>query len=248
MQINTYIYGTSFYHKFDIRAKLLFTLLISISVFFCQRVFVLTAVAFLFIAVSIVSVGVKETWFGFKRLALILFFLFLFAPLQKRASVEGIYIGSFKLVTYASLLTSYLVAMRFISISYAFMLLIETEKSERIIDAFEWYKLPGNVSLMLSLVLRYIPYIGSMYEEIRLSMSLRLKEGKRGYPIFPTIIALTVASIKMIPQTASSLEERGYGSGEAIKRNRFNKSKSLLIDFAICIILPLFILLGGRVW
>lgn len=248
MQINTYIYGTSFYHRFDIRAKLLFTLLMSIAVFFCQRPFVLLAVALSFVLLSIVSVGAKETWLGFKRLALILLFLFLFAPLQKRASIEGIYIGSFKLVTFESLLMSYMVAMRFISISYAFMLLIETEKSERIIDAFEWYKLPVNVSLMLSLVLRYIPYIGSMYEEIRLSMSLRLKEGKRGYPIFPTIIALTVASIKMIPQTASSLEERGYGAGEALKRNRFAKSRLLLIEFIISTILPVIVLLGGRVW
>lgn len=247
MQINTYIYGTSFYHKFDIRAKLLFTLLISISAFFVSNPFFLLFLALAFVVVSMLSVGAKESFLCFKRLSLILLFLFLFSPLQNRSSVEGIYISSFKLVTYDALMTSYRVAMRFIAISYAFMLLIETEKSERIIDAFEWYKLPENVSLMLSLVLRYIPYIGSMYEDIRLSMSLRLKEGKRGYPIFPTIIALTVASIKMIPQTASSLEERGYGSKSAIKRRRFGRNPYLLIEFIISIILPVIFLFGGRV-
>lgn len=239
MQINMYIYGTSFYHKLDIRAKLLFTLASSFASFFVTSWYGLLLIGFGFVVLSLLSVGVKETWLGFKRLAPILFFLFLLSPLQSRAGEGLLYIGTFKLLTKEGLWTAYKVSMRFIAISYAFMLLIETEQSEKIIQALEWYKLPYNVALMLSLVLRYIPYLGSLYEDIRLSMSLRLKEGKRGYPVMPTITALTVAAIKMIPETAAALEERGFGLKERKAMKKMTFRSSLLLQLLLSVMLPL---------
>ncbi len=239
MQINTYIYGTSLYHKMDIRAKLVFTILISISLFFVNSFYALFPIAFFFVCLSLYSVGLKETLNGFLRLLPVLLFLFLLSPLQSRNSDNAIYIKSFKLVTYDGLRLALRVALRFISVSYAFMLLIETERSERIVIALEWFRLPYNVALTLLLVLRYIPYLGSLYEDIRLSMSLRLKEGKRGYPIMPTITALTVLAIKMIPNTASALEERGFGLKGRKADEKLSFSPSVFTQIVISFILPI---------
>lgn len=245
MQINTYIYGTSLYHRMDIRAKLLFTILISISSFFLNSWQALIALDIFFLLLSFYSVGINETLKGFRRLLPILIFLLLFSPLQNRNGSDGIFINGFKLVTFDGLWTIVRVGARFIMISYAFMLLIETERSEMIISALEWFQLPYNVALMLSLILRYIPYLGSLYEDIRLSMALRLKEGKRGYPIMPTITALTVAAIKMIPNTASALEERGFGleGRKPIKKlaNSFSSFTQILLSLILPIILILFL-------
>lgn len=239
MQINTYIYGLSFYHRFDIRAKLLFSILISISIFFVDRWYGLFVVAVSFIFVSFISVGLKESWNGFKRLIPILFFLVVLSPLQNRDGQALLLLGDFVLVTKDALITVFRVGMRFISISYAYMLLIETERSERIVEALEWFKLPYNIALLFSLVLRFIPYFGSLYEDIRLSMSLRLKEGKRGYPVLPTITALTVSAIKMVPNTASALEERGFGLGLRIGETQFSFSFTIFAEISFSIILPI---------
>lgn len=247
MQINSYIYGTSFFHKYDIRAKIIFTFLISISSFFISLWYWLLFLSLFFILLSLTSIGIKETWRGFERILPILIFLVLLSPLQNRSGIEGIYIGNVKIVSYDGLWTVFSVAMRFISISYAFMLLVETERSEDIIEALLWFHLPYNASLMFSLVLRYIPYFGSLYEDIRLSMSLREKEGKRGYPIMPTITALTVAAIKMIPNTASSLEERGFGRKTRKKANKLPPiSPASFTQIALSFILPITLAFAAR--
>ena len=242
MQINTYIYGNSLYHHFDIRAKLIFSILISIALFFIDTWFILLSLALFFILLSLYSVGIKETWKGFLRLLPILIFLVLLSPLQDRSGEGAYFIKGFKLVTYDGLWTVFRVAMRFISISFAFMLLIETERSEKIISALEWFHPSYKVALMFSLVLRYIPYLGSLYEDIRLSMSLREKEGKRGYPIMPTITALTVAAIKMVPNTASALEERGFGLKSRKPSNKLGITFSSFTQIAISFILPIILL------
>lgn len=240
MQINSYIYGTSLYHRLDIRAKIIFTLLISVAAFFISAWYALLSLAVFFILLSLLSIGIKETWRGFLRLLPILIFLIVLSPLQDRSGIDGIFIKGVKLVTYDGLWTVFRVGMRFIAISYAFMLLVETERSEDMIYALMWFRLPYNAALMFSLTLRYIPYFGSLYEDIRLSMSLRQKEGKRGYPIMPTITALTVAAIKMIPNTASALEERGFGRDT---RRDINKvapiTPFIFTQIAICVILPI---------
>ena len=243
MQINTYIFGTSLYHRMDIRAKLIFTILISISSFFINTWQALIALDIFFLLLSLYSVGIKETSLGFRRLLPILVFLLLFSPLQNRSGSDGIFINGFKLVSFDGLWTIVRVGTRFILISYAFMLLIETERSEMLISALEWFHLPYNVALMLSLTLRYIPYLGSLYEDIRLSMALRLKEGKRGYPIMPTITALTVAAIKMIPNTASALEERGFGLKGRKPIKRLGNTPSSFTQILLSLILPISLVL-----
>ncbi len=239
MSINNYIYGDSFYYRFDIRAKLLFTVLMSIALFTSNSSLISLSAMLAIIVLSIISVKGKETIKGFKRLLPIIIFLFLFSPLYERAGNPLIIIKAFVLITEEGLDHAILASSKFIAISYLFFLLMETERSENIVKGLRFYRLSYNAALTISLVLRYIPYLGSLFEEIRDSMSLRLKENKRGYPIMPTITALTIAAVKMAPELASALEERGFGRSGRKDYRKLKVSKTLFTHLFIGAILPL---------
>lgn len=246
MNVNNYIYGSSFYYHFDIRAKLLFTVLMSIVVFTIKSYVLSIAIALIAILLSLYSVKAKETLRGFRRLFPIIFFLFLFSPLYGREGRPLIVIKSSILLTNEGLIHALLSSSKFIAISYLFFLLMETERSENIVKGLRFYRLSYNAALTISLVLRYIPYLGSLYEEIRDSMSLRLKEKKRGYPIMPTITALTIASVKMAPELASALEERGFGRKERKDYRKLKVSPTLFIHLTIGATLPLLLLIMSK--
>lgn len=239
MSINNYIYGESFYYKFDIRAKLLFTILMSIALFTSNSTVISLSAMLAIVLLSVISVKGKETIRGFRRLLPIILFLCLFSPLYERDGNPLLIINSFVLITKEGLAHAILASSKFIAISYLFFLLMETERSENIVKGLRFYRLSYNAALTISLVLRYIPYLGSLFEEIRDSMSLRLNEGKRGYPIMPTITALTIAAVKMTPELASALEERGFGRAGRKDYRKLKVSKILFTQLFIGAILPL---------
>ena len=242
MQMNTYIYGNSFYYHFDVRAKLFFSVFMSVIIFFIKGWAVSLSVAIIALILSIYTVGLKETFRGFKRILPIIIFLFIFSPLSEREWRPLIEIGSFMLLSAEALLHAVQSASRFISISYIFFLLMETERSENIVKGLRFYHLSYNAAITISLTLRYIPYLGSLYEDIRGSMSLRLRENKRGYPIMPTITALTISAVKMVPELASAMEERGFGLKSRRDYGKLSFSWVSFTHFAISVILPLIFL------
>ncbi len=242
MQMNAYIYGDSFYYHFDVRAKLLFSVFMSVAVFLIRSWILSLSIAILSVLLSVSTVKGKETAKGFRRLIPIIVFLFIFSPLSYRDGTPLIEIGSFMLLSVEAFLHALQSASRFISISYLFFLLMETERSENIVKGLRYYHLSYNAAITISLTLRYIPYLGSLYEDIRGSMSLRLRENKRGYPIMPTITALTISAVKMVPELASAMEERGFGLKSMKEYGRLGFSWSFFTHMAISVILPLSIL------
>ena len=128
-------------------------------------------------------------------------------------------------------------------ISGALMLLLLTERNEDVIKGLRVFRMPYNAALTVSIILRFIPYLGSLFTEIRDSMSLRLEEGKHGYPILPSITALAVAAIKMIPDTAASLEERGFGRRNQRKSIKLPYPEGYLTQWLIGVIIPFSLLL-----
>ena len=239
MNTSSYIYGESFYHKYDIRAKLFFTFLYSILVFFVRSWYGLIAFPLIPFAVFLVSLGGIETWRAIKRILPVIILLFLFLPLQDRGGNPIVGINGFVFVTGEGLYRVCRLASRFIALSLILMLLIETERSENIIRGLRFYRMPYNVALLFSMILRFIPYLGSMFDEIRASMSLRLTEGKRGFPIMPSITAFAVASVRMIPDTAAALEERGFGRKERRDYKGLKTSPKLFTELFLSAILPI---------
>ena len=238
MNTSSYIYGTSFFHRMDARPELLLSVLYSFLVFFVHSWYGLILFAAAPVLSYCFSLGPAETWRGVRRLLPVLVLLFLFLPLQDRSGVPLLAAGDSVLVTAEGLYRVCRLASRFISVSFALMLLIATARSEELVRALRYFHLPYTFSLLLSMILRFIPYLGSLFESISDSMSLRLREGKHGFPVMPSITAFAVAAVRMIPETAAALEERGFGSGKGRGYDRPESSLRLFTELLLSAILP----------
>lgn len=243
MNVSSYIYGTSFYHKFDVRPKLISTLLFSVIAFIMSSWTGFALIFLMPLVIMVLSVGAKETWRCYSRLIPIFILLILFIPLQKRSGLPILSVGGFVVMTEEGLWIIMRIIARLGGISGALMLLLLTERNEDIIKGLRAFRMPYNAALTVSIILRFIPYLGSLFTEIRDSMSLRLEEGKHGYPILPSITALAVAAIKMIPDTAASLEERGFGRRNQRKSIKLPYPEGYLTQWLIGVIIPFSLLL-----
>ena len=195
------------------------------------------------VIIMVISVGRREAWHCYSRLIPLFVIILLFTPLQERGGTPLFSYDGFTIATEEGLYTVLRTISRLGGISGALMLLLLTERNESIIRGLRAFSLPYNAALSASMILRFIPYLGQLFSEIRDSMSLRLEEGKRGYPMIPSITALAVASIRMIPDTAASLEERGFGRAGRIGKEPIERPRFYLIQWLIGVIIPLSLLL-----
>lgn len=243
MNIDSYLEGSSFYHRFDVRPKLLLTLLYIIAVFFLKGVLAPLSGVLVPLAVMLLSLGWAESWRVLKRLVPLTVLIFVLVPFQIRKGESLWTIGGFTVMTREGFYSAYVVVMRIWAISLTLTLLLVTERSADIIRGLRACRLPYNAALAVSLVLRFIPYLGSLFTEIRDSMSLRLTEGKRGYPVMPSITAFIVASLRMIPSTAAALEERGFGRSSRYPDEPLPIPRGYLLQCGASILIPI-ILIG----
>ena len=243
MNVSSYIHGTSFYHRYDVRPKIVSTLLFSVAVFLMSS-WIGFAMAFSIpVLIMLLSVGPRETLRCCMRLLPLFIILLLFIPLQERSGSPLWTVNGVVVITAEGVWTTCRIIARLGGISWMLMLLLLTERNEDIIKGLRAFHLPYNAALAASMILRFIPYLGYLFSEIRDSMSLRLEEGKRGYPILPSITALTVSAIRMIPETAASLEERGFGLGRSNKGSHMVRPSHYFTQWALGVIIPLSLLL-----
>ncbi len=244
MSFSSYIYRKSFYHRLDPRAKLIFTLLITLAILMESSVLKAFCYAFLAILLSISAVGVKESFLNFRRISLLVLFIIIFSPLQQRSGKALVSIGSFMLLSMDGALSSSLILFKFITISYIFSLLLETERLENIIAALRYFRLPYSVSLTVSMTLSFIPTLANRYAEIRDAISLRIGDQKRKESLLAVLTSLIVSAIKLIPETASVLEERGF-SGKCETCYRSLEMNGLIFtEMVLSVIIPLSLIFG----
>ena len=241
MNVSSYVYGRSFYHHFDVRPKLAFTLLFSIVTFMMSSPEGMAAVLLLPLILMLIAAGAKETWRCYLHILPLVIILLLFIPLQERDGVPLLIVHGITVMTEEGLWTVMRIISRLCGVSGILMLLLITERNEDIIRGLRAFHLPYNAAIAVSMILRFIPYLASLFSEIRDSMSLRLEEGKRGYPVLPSITSLVVASIRMIPETAAALEERGFGRRK-LQYEPFEKPQSYSLQWLLGAIIPLSLL------
>ena len=247
MRYDSFIAGNSPYHRFDVRAKIIFTVLMCVSVFFAMPLYLQYTLTVLALILSLSSVGVKTTLKTLSLTLPVVIFMTLFMPLQERSGLPLVSIREFTLITHEGLMTVQVLLNRFITISVLCTLLIQTASSRDILLALRFFRLPYNASLVLSLALRFIPSFASTFSRIRDSQRLRLpnpdenEKGKGGYiSLMPTFTSALVVALKSIGTTAAFLDLRGYGRN--VKRSNFHRLPMGLKQFthlAVSVILPL---------
>ena len=237
MRVGTYIYSKSIIHKMDARAKIIFCILFSVAAVAIKDVWTLFCMFLFSLIASLIAVGIKETVRNYKRLLPLLLCIVLFMPLQERGGEALLMVHSFKLVTFEGFFKALSVALKFMSISIAFSLLLETERQEMLISALRSFGLPYGAALTLSMSLSFIPMLIARFDEIRASMSLRIND-ERGEGFLAVLVAVVVSAVKQIPETAASLEERGFSNSRRTSYRQMEWSFGIFTQILIAAIIP----------
>ena len=111
--------------------------------------------------------------------------------------------------------------IRFTGITAAFSLFFYTTGIDDLMLALQWFRIPYAATLLLTIAIRYIPHMISLYAAVTDAHKLRknwntVSSGKslkgRIKNLFPVLVSVLIQSIKAIPTLAMSLELKGFGS------------------------------------
>ncbi len=246
MNTNTYINGSSFYHKADCRAKFIFTLLLCISIFFSWSVPALFTYVCIALFLSLFSIKLKETFHNIKLILPVIIFMIILLPLQSLKGEPLLSLGTFTLVSDVGLHNLLTVSARFSFVSLITALLLQTSTNTELLLTLRFFRLPYNAALVISLALRFIPSLASVFSDIKESQSLRLPnpedgEGKQNRlkKILPSLTSVMVYAIKSIPVTASALELRGFsGKGRRSNYHTLKWNGFIFTQILLSVIIP----------
>ena len=251
MQINTYVASSSLYHRFDVRAKIIFTILMCILLFFDMPLKMHYILTLLVTLLSLNSVKLKVTLHNIKLMLPVTIFMIIFMPLQERSGEPFLTINNITIVTKEAFNIVQILISRFYFISMLCTLLLESATSRDILLALKSFHLPPSACMVLSLALRFIPSFASTFSRIKDSQRLRLpnpeeeeNEKRLFSKLLPTFTSALVVALKSINTTAAALDLRGYGRDK--KKSEFYSlggGKKLFTHLAISIIIPAIFLL-----
>ncbi len=247
MTVNTYLANTGWLYRFDPRAKILLLILLLGWFFLPVTLTGLGVLLLLFLFASLSNPGPRFVLATFKSILPMILFMIIFAPFNVRSGQPLVTIRFFVLLTEEGALQALKLALRFISITYLATLLFATTPMHQILLALQWYRLPYNAALVITLAFTYIPFIADGFAQIDESHRLRQAgektEGKRTgklKSLVPTLTSSLVLALRSIPTLALSLELRGYG--RANKRTHYHSLdsyRSTFTDFLISVMIPL---------
>ncbi len=238
MRMGTYIYGESFYHRVDARAKIIFTLLFTIALVSSTSLpssFVMMGMTLI---ISLAALKARETLVNLRRIALLMFFIIISTPLQQRSGTPLVSMGSFMLISREGMASSLQILSKFIGVSFIFSLLLETERIEDIVRALRCFRIPYSASLTISMTLSMIPALMYRYSEIRDAIDLRSDGKGRHGTLMPSLVSLIVSALKMIPQNASLLEERGFTGKEVPSYKELPMNGFIFTQMLLSVIIP----------
>lgn len=203
MQMSLYIPGNSFLHRCDPRVKLLLSLFFVVYLFLpYDLAYQLIECVFLVIVTGRV-LGLKRILNPLRSIYPILIMIAVLTP--------PFYQGN------AFEVTAMLI-LRFTGITYAFYLLFSVTEMNSLIQSLRWFGLPYQASLVITMAMRFIPYLGHVYQQVRDAHRLRLgaDEVRRGpvrrlRALIPVLTSVMIYAIKAIPMLSMSLEHRGLG-------------------------------------
>lgn len=254
--IGRYLPTQSVVHHLDPRAKLIFVFFFIILIFFCHS---FATYAWLFVLI-LIFMKLAKIPFGFlmKGLTPIFFFLiftfimhilftsggevllhFGFITIESNGIIEGIYI-SLRLILIVMIATIMTLTTSPIDLTDAF---------ERLFAPLKVVKVPVHqLSMMMSISLRFIPTLMDELEKIILAQKSRGSEISSGSlmtrikAFIPLMIPLFISAFQRAEELAIAMEVRGYDMN--VKRTSYRLLQWKLKDtITITLLLPIGILL-----
>ncbi|MDR1521996.1 MAG: energy-coupling factor transporter transmembrane protein EcfT [Streptococcaceae bacterium] len=250
--LGRFIPGNSFIHRLDPRTKLVGSFYFIFILFWANnwQAYFLAAV-FVFLAVLLSKIKLIFFLKGIYPMLLLIFFtvaLQIFFTAQGRVLWS---MGALKL-TSCGLVNGAFIFIRFILIISISTLMTLTTQPLSMSDAVAFLLRPlkvvnfpvHEVSLMLSITLRFVPTLMDEAEKIMNAQRARgvdfndVKLIQRIKAIIPLLIPLFISSFKRADELATAMEARGYQGGEG--RTRYRKLtwhfQDMLVIFALILL------------
>ena len=261
MKSSSYVAGNGIYHRFDARAKGVFTVLMIVVFFLIPDLASLYAIVAAVLVLAALEIGPAKTCADIAMIAPMIAVMFIFMPLGSRDGDPLVSLASFTLVTRQALDGFLTVTGRFVGISMVCSLMMQTTRGYEVMVALSWFRLPESASVVISLAMRFIPDMAVTFRQIRESQRLRLPDPQavnvrrrpfasdpqavnvRRRPfasIFPTLVSMIVSALRTIPVSAAAIDLRGYGRRNS--RTRYRRLESgglrLAIHFLFAFLVP----------
>ena len=222
--IGRYLPMQSIIHQLDPRAKLIFVFFFIILIFFCHS---LGTYAWLFLFIILfIKLARIPFWFLIKGLTPIFFFLILTFSMHVLFTNGGIILFQWKFITIESngVMEGIYISLRLIFIVMIATIMTLSTSPIDLTDAFEKLFAPLKVikvpvhqlSMMMSIALRFIPTLMDELEKIILAQKSRGSEISSGGLItrirafIPIMIPLFISAFQRAEELAIAMEVRGY--------------------------------------
>lgn len=254
-----YMPGDSFIHRLDPRAKLLASFYFIGIIFLANnwQTYLLLALFTLF-AVSLSKVDMKFFIRGIRPLIWLILFTVALQVLFTSGGEVYWHWGIFN-ITQFGVLNGLFIFCRFVLIIFMSTLLTLTTPPLELSDAIEYLLRPlkvvrfpvHEISLMLSIALRFVPTLMDETEKIMNAQRARgvdFGEGslvQKMKAIIPLLIPLFVSSFNRAEDLATAMEARGYQGGEGRTKYRVlhwhNQDTLVMIAFGLLTVILVFL-------
>lgn len=223
---------------FDPRIKLALLLFYSVAFFVPSD-----PVSYLFLFIPLLPIGIatcgtKNFFSIFKIILPIIILTAILTPLFFKGGEVIAAIGSFVWLTSEGLAETSGIIIRFFGITTLFYLYFKTTEADDFILTLRFFGLPYRFSLIITIAVRYIPFLLKTYRNTEAAHKLRKTEGtpsagrwdfpKRFAAMLPVLSAVLIQAIKNISVLAMALESRGAG-----RKNKVSVYSKLTIRYPL---------------
>lgn len=251
MFTETYQKGNSLLHKLDPRLKIIYLLFFSVIFFLPVSVIKYYTVFFLIFITAVSASGLGNVLKPVKVITPLLILIILLTPLFHPEGKELLKIGDFTLLTSSGLSETLHLTGRFLGITVLFFIFLRTTRIDDFIRSLRYFGLSHRISVVITITVRYIPYLMSVYTNTVDAHRMRLTAdtiipGKWNFTsrfknLLSVLTSVMIQAVKGIPVLAMALETRGFGRKNI--PGQLKKMKALK-DLSLEIILSFSLFLG----
>lgn len=242
MITSTFISGNSILHKADPRIKTIILLTIVTLLFFPLSITAMIFILTLLLVSGIRSLGFPRIAQALKMILPIIIFVIILTPPFFRGGDPVLAIKDTIILTTEGIEQTLRLIFRFSGITLCFYIFFSTTSNNYFILTLQWFHLPFKAALIITISLRYIPYMIIIYNNIKDAHKLRgiyykkRKIWKKINSIFPTLVSVLIQSIKSIPSLSMALELRGIGLSTERSQYHVIKTSKIVLQIIITIV------------
>jgi energy-coupling factor transport system permease protein len=221
----------------------------------CLKYYVLVSTLFV---TGAAVLGIKKTAKPLKAILPLVVLIMLLTTLFYKEGESYFTLFNFPVLTRGGIYQAGLLIGRFTGITLLFAIFLMTTRMENFTLALRFFGLPYKVAVVITLMVRYLPYAASLYETTIDAHKMRLTNNSKiiskwNFParfnrLLSVLVSVLIQAIKTIPDIAMALEVRGVGRKNKpgnIKKMKGlkNLSGELILSFLIISIILCYLFL-----